>query len=333
MTFNSTALFTMEDLPMGKPVYDTSMNIKLELDSEIDMTDWVLNRNSSENISGLNVVVKSEYDDGYYNTDFHHQSLSGNSYLTGVQHPQWMAATPMQDTLLPVLSGAPMKEEMPLKKEIVNAHDFPTSDVERLLAWDGQLQFSSLEEAIASAPVPDWRCVSPDLSLPINDTERHQWVAQLLAAFNDTASCADRPTAAFRRRWVIEPPYYPPEDKEFVCWDILHLAESFHVDGPSAFISFKASFWKYAGRSQLWTFEERIQYVMELLRHSKARCDKLMFGRGLQRVVSNPRLLLMHTKGNARQNRKRQVYLEAGRKWKREHGGDAPASKKHAKQT
>jgi hypothetical protein len=179
------------------------------------------------------------------------------------------------------------------------------------------LHFSSLSKAIAAMPYRDyWRPVT-DHTIPTNDLQRQQWVLLLLNAINNTTDVCDAQGLVFQNRWykpgVGPSTFYSAESKEILAWDILALVEALHREGGSALVAFNQQFWTQAKKEKHWTFSERMEKITELLAISKARCDKLLAGAGLQSVVSRPEDLIKTTRSNGVQNGKRQRILEVGR--------------------
>jgi hypothetical protein len=184
-------------------------------------------------------------------------------------------------------------------------------------ASQNNLHFSSLSQAIAAMPFRDyWRPVT-DHTIPTNDLQRQQWVLLLLQAINNTTNVCDAQGLVFQNRWykpgVGPSTFYSAESKEILAWDILALVEALHREGGSVLVAFNQQFWTQAKKERHWTFSERMQKITELLAISKARCDKLLAGAGLQSVVSRPEDLIKTTRSNGVQNGKRQRILEAGR--------------------
>jgi hypothetical protein len=182
---------------------------------------------------------------------------------------------------------------------------------------DGLL-FTSFAEAQATIVVRGWRSPSSDITIPTTDFQRQEVVLRLLAAINNIEDVYDAQGGqSFRKRWLAPldgaSVYYRDTDKEQVAWDILSLAESLHLNGPSVFMSFDTVFWRQTTSTRNWTFAERIDKIEKLLAISKARCEKLLAGLSLQTVVGHPAYLIRMTKGNGMQNGKRQLLLEAGR--------------------
>jgi hypothetical protein len=196
--------------------------------------------------------------------------------------------------------------------------DHPLShQVDLTQALQNNLHFSSLPQAIAAMPIRDYWRPATDHTIPTNDLQRQQWVLQLLRAINNTTNVCDAQGLVFQNRWykpgVGLSTFYSAESKEILAWDILALVEALHRKGGSALVAFNQQFWTQAKKEKHWTFSERMQKITELLAISKARCDKLLAGAGLQSVVSRPEDLIKTTKSNGVQNGKRQRILEVGR--------------------
>jgi hypothetical protein len=136
-------------------------------------------------------------------------------------------------------------------------------------------------------------------------------VLKLVNAITNTTNIYDKPSNAYKKHW--EAPFYSTADKEMVSWDILGLVESLHRIGPTVLSSFDEGFWAKANVTRDWTFEQRMNKIVELLTCSKARCEKMLANKGFQIVVANPETVYTSTAGNSFNNRKRQTTLEKGR--------------------
>ncbi|KAF2029451.1 hypothetical protein EK21DRAFT_112826 [Setomelanomma holmii] len=175
------------------------------------------------------------------------------------------------------------------------------------------LHFGDLPDAAnAAQPLRHWTAPTVDATLPTSDLERRQWVVKLVDALNNATNVFDAPSR-ITKRWLSSPPYYTDMAKELVAWKILGLTEAVQTKGSSALISFDTTFWKNAAKSRAWTFVERMNKIIELLTCSKARCEKLLAGLGLQLVIANSDVVLRTTKDNGKQNYRRQAILVAGR--------------------
>jgi hypothetical protein len=166
-------------------------------------------------------------------------------------------------------------------------------------------------ELIKKGPARDWCPTQLDATIPTIDIQRQEWVLKLVNAINNTTNVYDKRSNAFKKHW--EAPYYSAADKEMVAWDILDLVEPLHRTGPTVLTSFDKNFWAKANVTRDWTFEHRMNKIVELLTCSKARCEKMLANKGFQVVVANSEILLTTTAGNSVHNGKRQITLEKGR--------------------
>jgi hypothetical protein len=184
---------------------------------------------------------------------------------------------------------------------------------------------NSLSQAMNEMPPQDWHCPKDDATLPATDEDREQWVQMLLNAMNNLdgieGNQGQKNQKSLQKRWrgpLTGPDYYLPVDKLILCWTIEDLAERLHRLGPSVFHSFDANFWHQAAKTRNWTFEDRMTWIIELLRVSKTRCDSLLGGSGLQGIVANPAEKLDATRAQAKQNEKRGETLRLGRAIKKQ---------------
>ncbi|RYO70797.1 hypothetical protein AA0113_g2851 [Alternaria arborescens] len=184
---------------------------------------------------------------------------------------------------------------------------------------------SSLSQAMATMPQQGSHCPKDDVTLPATDEDREQWVRMLLNAINNLdgieGNQGKKNQNSLQKRWrgpLTGPDYYLPADKLILCWTIEDLAERLHRLGPSVFHSFDANFWHQAAKTRNWTFEDRMTWIIELLRVSKTRCDSLLGGSSLQGIVANPAEKLDATRAQAKQNEKRGETLKLGRAIKKQ---------------
>jgi hypothetical protein len=184
---------------------------------------------------------------------------------------------------------------------------------------------NSLSQAMNQTPPQDWHCPKDDATLPATDEDRERWVQMLLNAMNNLdgieGNQGRKNQNSLQKRWrgpLTGPDYYLPVDKLILCWTIEDLAERLHRLGPSVFHSFDANFWHQAAKTRNWTFEDRMTWIIELLRVSKTRCDSLLGGSGLQGIVANPAEKLDATRAQAKQNEKRGETLKLGRAIKKQ---------------
>jgi hypothetical protein len=71
--------------------------------------------------------------------------------------------------------------------------------------------------------------------------------------------------------------------------------------GPSALLSFDPTFWENAEKTKTWTFQERMDEIIDLLTHYKSRVDTLYRGdrRGARQKHQNTKVSLTSTYDNS----------------------------------
>ncbi|KAF2124383.1 hypothetical protein P153DRAFT_257745, partial [Dothidotthia symphoricarpi CBS 119687] len=182
-----------------------------------------------------------------------------------------------------------------------------------------QLAFMNLaqaEAAMADRVIEQrWNPPVYDPTLPQNDSDRVEWVKRLLGAMQDTSICDDKKDSdTFKNRWLNPHiPFHNPQAMEKVCWKLLDIAERLHELGPAALDVYDSTALKEVKKSRDLKFGERLEGVCTLLRLTKARCDKMMKGEGLDMAVGCPLQKISLSKMNHGQNGKRQKYIEKGR--------------------
>ncbi|KAL1798168.1 hypothetical protein ACET3X_002205 [Alternaria dauci] len=194
---------------------------------------------------------------------------------------------------------------------------------------------SSLRQAIEAMSVPDWRCCEDDTTLPATDQDRVKWVQMLLNALNNLTGIQGNQSVknqnSLQKRWygpLTGPAYYLHVDKSILCWMIEDLAERLHRVGPSVLHLLDGSFWCQAAKTRSWTFQNRMMWIIELLKESKTRCDTLLGDSGLLGIVANPKDKIVATRLQAKQNAKRGVVLKVGRALKKQEVGQVTKKQK-----
>lgn len=170
-----------------------------------------------------------------------------------------------------------------------------------------------------------WLAPQNDPSIPFTTTQHKVYIHALLSSFLSTKNLHDRLTPSMRRRWFpssTAKPHYPLSHLEALCWRILSSAIEMHTRGSTAITSYSPSLLRNAYKERNWTFKQRMDKVCEVLRGSKARCEKLLGGLHVQGLVGAPGVVGRRVRCNARQNGRRQGILEKGRMvGKEEKGG------------
>ena len=187
----------------------------------------------------------------------------------------------------------------------------------RPTSW-GQLAFTSLYDAQAAMPTryieQEWQGPSSDETIPYTDADRAYWVAKMLNAMVDTSKCKDNKAGfSFLKRWEKHD-YYNIREMEKVCWHMLDVAERLHAHGPSATNIYCQDALRKLYASRGLTFEQRIVAICDMLALSKFLCDNLMKGEGIEALVGAPKQKMSGAKTMMVQNRKRQNWLETGRR-------------------
>lgn len=175
-------------------------------------------------------------------------------------------------------------------------------DLDYLIATDFELDF------IPKVPVaePPLRFVTygeedrpkADDSLPTDDVTRAQYVHQLLNAMKDVTECLDFAASndpTFLQRWpAANTPlpagtsrYWTDQQLEEVCRRVLAKAEILHCEGLSSLDIRNPTKLEYR-EAQSLSFAERIDHMCELMRRSKARCEKLIRDEGVDMFVAAP---------------------------------------------
>lgn len=197
----------------------------------------------------------------------------------------------------------------------INCHqDAPVSSATRR-----RLRFANLaqaEAAMADRKVEhNWTPPVDDATLPETDSDRIEWVVELLNAMEDISVCNDKKDSdTFKNRWANpHTQFHNPQAMEKVCWKLLNIAERLHHAGPAVLEVYDSTAMKDVKKSRDLKFGNRMEAICQLLRHSKARCDKLMKGEGLDLAVGCPLQKLSLSIMNHGQNNKRQQYIEEGR--------------------
>ncbi|KZM20759.1 uncharacterized protein EKO05_0002616 [Ascochyta rabiei] len=204
------------------------------------------------------------------------------------------------------------------RKARVNRTSDRTQDAHTPKQSYGRLTFISLREAEAAMPgrylEKNWQAPSPDETVPDTNEDRAYWVLKILDAMQDTSTCKDNKDGfSFVKRWR-NAGYYNIQEMEKVCWQMVDVAERLHAQGPSVMNIYCHDAHKKLHASRSLTFEQRIVAICDMLKLSKFLCDNLMKGEGTEALVGAPKQKMSGARTMARQNLKRQNWLEEGRR-------------------
>ncbi|KAF2711902.1 hypothetical protein K504DRAFT_338168, partial [Pleomassaria siparia CBS 279.74] len=172
-------------------------------------------------------------------------------------------------------------------------------------------------QARAACDTPTEMPPAGDATIPTTQQDRGSWVLRLKVAMLNTDNVTDSKTGQVYLNRSADPsrPFYKINEMEKVCWEMLTVATTIHTYGPVAiaFPCHDKMLQKKFEATQYYTFETRMNCMIELMACNKARCDKLMAGSILAELVAIPGEKSRSSKGNAGQNRKKQKTMEAGR--------------------
>ncbi|KAH6639180.1 hypothetical protein C7974DRAFT_469759 [Boeremia exigua] len=180
------------------------------------------------------------------------------------------------------------------------------------------LTFTSLRDAETAMSTREikfgWTPPFPDPTIPTTQAERSAYVLLMLNAFLDTSECKDNLTGrSFSKRWTTSN-YYKVEEMEKVCWSLLDFAVRLHTHGPAASSMYCPVTLKKMRKSRKLDFQQRIDAVCNMMKFSKAYCDTLMKGEGIEALVGAPKQKMICAKTMVDQNMRRQKWIAHGRK-------------------
>ncbi|KAH7092420.1 hypothetical protein FB567DRAFT_588699 [Paraphoma chrysanthemicola] len=157
-----------------------------------------------------------------------------------------------------------------------------------------------------------WSPPTPDPSIPTSNAERRAYVVRLVLAFFNREDLQNMGHGR-GKRWDDVKSHYPQAAVEKVCWDIVHIAERLHNEGPSFLSIHDLHMQKEIQQDCKLTFEERIQYLVKLLCFYKSKCEDFMKGAQSEEIVACPKQKLSACKINLKQNKGRAIVLKKGR--------------------
>ncbi|KAJ4364173.1 hypothetical protein N0V83_009629 [Neocucurbitaria cava] len=171
------------------------------------------------------------------------------------------------------------------------------------LAETNGLYFQNIAEAASATAQALWRPLTNDASIPVSDEEDRAVVKTLVDAFKDMTIARDTPGNAYRKRLTKgEAVFYNEWSIEACAWNILGMLKSIHTKGFNAPI-YDHGMVDSIGQTQLWTFQERLDWVtLVLKKHEK-----------LWTAIGAPHKLYNSTLVNFASNANRNNWVKAGR--------------------
>jgi hypothetical protein len=160
-----------------------------------------------------------------------------------------------------------------------------------------------------------WKPPRGDDTIPKSEEDMKKIVTDLVFAMSSTEFAADsEANNALKTRWLPGKLFYKKEKIVLRCWQLAEIAKRLHEEGPSALYCFDDRYSRSEfAKTQSWTFQERMDVMINLLATRKSRCDALMKGDQIDVFVGAPGKLLKTATQNAPNNAKKGEALKRGR--------------------
>ncbi|KAG9194416.1 hypothetical protein G6011_04451 [Alternaria panax] len=192
------------------------------------------------------------------------------------------------------------------------------------------LCFRNMSEAKKSMAVAQWHAPQEDETIPQTEEEHRKIVMMLVNAFKDMGIAKDTAANAYRKRFIPgETSYYQDWAIEACAWDIIDKATSIHTEGFSIPI-YDRSIVDCIGQTQKWLFQERIDWICQVLKSSKHVAVTLMKHEKNWVTIGAPHKLYSSTLVNTISNAHRGKWIKDGRGADKNHQ-DRPAKGKRNK--
>ncbi|CAO2649951.1 Nn.00g012430.m01.CDS01 [Neocucurbitaria sp. VM-36] len=173
--------------------------------------------------------------------------------------------------------------------------------------------FQTTTEATTAMNHALWQPLANDASIPVFDEDHRKVAKTLVDAFKDMTIAKDTQGNAYRKRLTKgEAVYYSDWAIEACAWNILAMVKSIHTEG------FKAPIYDRAivdsiGQTQLWTFQERMDWICLVLKTSKNVAVTLMKHEKTWTTIGAPHKLYHSTLVNSVSNANRNTWVKVGR--------------------
>ncbi|KAF1846364.1 uncharacterized protein K460DRAFT_282684 [Cucurbitaria berberidis CBS 394.84] len=179
--------------------------------------------------------------------------------------------------------------------------------------------FQDMAVAMAAMNQAPWRAPTNDASIPQSDEDHRKVAKQLTEAFKDLGAAKDTQNNAYRKRLTKgEDVYYSDWAIEACAWNILSMVKSIHIDGFKIPI-YDRTIIDSIGQTQLWTFQERIDWICLVLRTSKSIAVTLMKHEKIWTTIGAPHKLYNSTLVNTISNGQRNNWVKVGREADEQH--------------
>lgn len=155
-----------------------------------------------------------------------------------------------------------------------------------------------------------------DPSIPTTWAAKLPHVLRAKKAMMDTTHAKDKRGTSYGKRWAGAPDklYYDEEGVEAIAHEIVERLAELALFGPGIFNCYDPEHYKkYEAAHKTFTFQTRMDMIVELLLKSKDRVNKLMKHQGIDDVVGFPHLLVGSSDRNRDFNDNRAMQLEVAR--------------------
>ncbi|RMZ68494.1 WD repeat-containing [Pyrenophora seminiperda CCB06] len=183
---------------------------------------------------------------------------------------------PTQQARLPTLGDSKLVRVPPGLAEPCKPKQVASAALNKSFPGEGDLYFENFDAAKKSMACVLWRAPDPDATIPQATEEDHYVIKQLVNACKDLGDAKDTKDNAYRKRMTPgSPTYYGDWAIEACCWDILNMVKALHTEGFKAAIYDKAII-DAISQTQLWTFQQRIDWICMALKISKTNPVSIM---------------------------------------------------------
>ncbi|KAF2822527.1 hypothetical protein CC86DRAFT_423720 [Ophiobolus disseminans] len=173
--------------------------------------------------------------------------------------------------------------------------------------------FHSSADATNAIGQAKWSPPARDTTIPTTPKQEQIIVRCLFNAFFNTNGANDTANSHYLKRFTpTSHTCYQPGLVEACAWEIFKHVKSLHTTGFTAPI-FDAPTLDAIGQTALWTFEERMNMICDLLCHSKHNAVSLMKGEKIWTIVGAPHKLYTCNVVNKKSNKDRGEWIKAGR--------------------
>lgn len=177
-----------------------------------------------------------------------------------------------------------------------------------------ELFFDSAAEAMYANldTIDHWAPPKSNPSIPTTHAEKVALIKELVSAIMNTDNCltTNSDDAAYQERWGPNSTFYHASQIEVVAWRLLQLMIDIHQRGWSVTLSDPKQRDDVC-LSMKFTFSERMNILLKVLRISKSTCEALIKGNRFAELVGCPHVVFERVHGNNSSNAGRSQSKEA----------------------